>query len=100
MLETVATEGKGAAALWQAIKDHRAAITASGELKQRRLAQVRSELKGMVDAVLADRVQRLFAGEEVEARILAIAEGKLDIAEAGEEMLALLYDRAAQETTI
>lgn len=95
VLETVATEGKGGAALWQAIKDHRGAITASGELQQRRLAQVRSELKGMVDAVLADRVQRLFAGAEAEARILAVSDGNLDLAEASEAMLALLYDEAA-----
>lgn len=95
VLETIATEGKGATALWQAIKDHRVAITASGELKQRRLAQVRSELKGMVDAVLADRVQRLFAGAGAEARIRAISDGSLDMAEAGEELLELLYDLAA-----
>ena len=99
VLETIATEGKGAGALWQAIKDHRAAITASGELGRRRLAQVRSELRGMVDAVLADRVQRLFAAEEVDGRILAISEGRLDMAEAGEQMLALLYDQVNHSTT-
>jgi LAO/AO transport system kinase len=96
VLETVATEGKGAAALWQAIKDHRAAITASGELGQRRLAQVRSELRGLVDAVLADRVQGLFTGDEAEARILAVSDGSLDMAAASEEILALLYDGAVQ----
>ena len=95
VLETVATEGKGAADLWQAIKEHRAAITASGELRQRRLAQVRSELKGLVDAVLADRVQRLFSGGEAEARILAVSDGSLDMAEASEDILTLLYDDPA-----
>jgi len=99
ILETVATEGKGATDLWQAIKEHRAAITASGELKQRRLAQVRSELKGMVNAVLADRIQHLFARTEAEARILAVSDGNLDLAEASEEILALLYDEAAHSTS-
>ncbi len=98
VLESIATEGKGAAALWQAIKEHRAAITASGDLRQRRLAQVRSELRGMVDSVLADRVQRLFADSELDARILAISDGRLDMAEAGEQMLALLYDQAIHRT--
>lgn len=100
VLETIATEGKGAAALWQAIKDHRAAITASGELKQRRLAQVRSELKGMVDAALADRIQRVFASAESEARLLAVSDGSLDLAEASEEILALLYDGSARDRSL
>lgn len=95
VLETVATEGKGAAALWQAIKDHRTAIADSGELERRRLAQVRSELKGMVEALLADQVQRLFAGQEAQTRILAVSEGSLDVAAAGDQLLALLYDQAA-----
>ncbi|PLW84021.1 methylmalonyl Co-A mutase-associated GTPase MeaB [Kineobactrum sediminis] len=95
VLETIATEGKGAAALWQAIRDHRAAITASGELEQRRLAQVRSELKGMMDALLANQVQRLFEGQDAHARVLAVSEGSLDIATASDQMLDLLYDQAA-----
>lgn len=55
IMRTVAVHNEGIAELWQAISAHRAHLTASGELAERREARARHELESAVAAVLQAR---------------------------------------------
>ena len=55
VLETSAAQGKGIAAFWQTVLEHRAALCASGELSARRRSQALEWMWSLVDAGLRER---------------------------------------------
>jgi LAO/AO transport system kinase len=62
IVRTVGTTGEGTAEVVAAVRDHRAAIEASGELARRRSARVAGELAAILTARLLERVRRLEGG--------------------------------------
>lgn len=78
IVETVATTGEGIAVLWQALRDHREAIEASGELARRRAARADEELRAVVVARLTERAHGLCDGAEWSAAREAVLARRLD----------------------
>jgi LAO/AO transport system kinase len=95
IVETVASEGRGAGDLWAAIASHREAITLSGELASRRQQQLRAELRGLIDARLEVELDQLFVSGGANAHLEAVAGGVLDMAAAGDVLLRELCRRAS-----
>lgn len=93
IVETVATDGRGAADLWAAIAAHRHRITASGELSKRRDEQRRAELRGVMEARLELALDKLFASDTVSEQLRAVGHGDVDIVSAGDTLLAELFVR-------
>lgn len=91
IVETVATEGRGAVDLWAAICAHRQAIEESGELRERRLGQLRAELRGFVEAHLEVALDELFATDCADLQLAAIGRGAVDMPAAGDVLLAELW---------
>jgi LAO/AO transport system kinase len=87
VVATVATTGLGVAELWASVEAHRCAITADGELEQRRRARRGDELRQAVHAVLEQRARAMVGAEDwaaVEQRVLA---GTLDVRVAAERLV-------------
>lgn len=78
IVETVATTGEGVAVLWQALRDHREAIEASGELARRRAARADEELRAVVVARLTERAHGLCDGAEWSSAREAVLARRLD----------------------
>ncbi|MEX2256651.1 MAG: methylmalonyl Co-A mutase-associated GTPase MeaB [Acidimicrobiia bacterium] len=87
IVETIATDGTGIDALHDAIVDHRASLEASGELADRRSARLRSEIRGIVDARIAQRADVICDGPAFEALVDRVERREVDPYGAAEELL-------------
>jgi len=93
VLTISALEATGMDTLWSIIQDHKARMTSSGELAQKRREQQRAWLWTMVD----DGLKRHFLGRKDVSRLLSEMEAAIDSAnvtptEAARRLLALLDD--------
>jgi LAO/AO transport system kinase len=84
-------EGNGIAELWQRVLDHRAAMTASGELAQRRREQQVKWMWSMLDERMRSRLR---ADATIRAKVTQleanVAQGRLSPAVAADTIAALL----------
>jgi LAO/AO transport system kinase len=86
ILETVATDGKGIAELWDAVVDHRSHLE-SGQLEDRRRARMRVELDKVLSAMVRSRVGALARGDLYEGQIESLLAGTTDPYRAAETLL-------------
>jgi LAO/AO transport system kinase len=89
VLETIATEGKGVAELWAAIKAHRKHLESSGDLEVRRRGRIAKEISDIVAERVRARVTRDM-GDAVEAAVQKVVDRKVDPYEAAEDLLGKL----------
>lgn len=87
ILDTVATEGRGAAELVDALDAHRAATEADGTAQLRRRERARRQLRGLVLAAARRRWGLHLDGEEFETSAAAVAERRCDPWTAAEALL-------------
>jgi LAO/AO transport system kinase len=87
VLCTTATTAAGVPELWQAVVDHRAHLTASGELRERRRRRAAEEVTRLVAAQLLDRARAVTAGPRAAELADAVASGDIDPWTAAEELL-------------
>jgi LAO/AO transport system kinase len=92
-VQTVATEGTGAADLVDRLAEHRAYLEASGTWRTRRAESARRQVRAIVE----DRVQRRFEaltnGHEWQARFASIATREQDPYSVAEEVLEAVAER-------
>jgi LAO/AO transport system kinase len=86
ILESVATDGKGIAELWDAVVAHRAHLE-SGPLETRRRDRMRVELDKVLTAMVRARVGALAHGDAYEAQIDSLLEGTTDPYRAAETLI-------------
>ena len=86
IVATTAATGDGVADLWSAIGEHRAHLTASGDLEVRRAARVADELTEIVAALLRERAKRA-AGDHLDRLAAQVAARTIDPWTAAEELL-------------
>jgi LAO/AO transport system kinase len=93
IVQTVATEGTGAADLVDRLAEHRAYLEASGTWRTRRAESARRQVRAIVE----DRVQRRFEaltnGHEWQARFASIATREQDPYSVAEEVLEAVAER-------
>jgi len=78
IIETVAIEGTGIDELWDSVLEHRAYLTSSGKLTERRQARVRAELRARVLDVLARDADRICEGTAFDAAVASVLDGSTD----------------------
>ena len=86
IVDTIASSGEGLAALWDEIARHRAHLRASGQLEQRRAERLGHELRRVLLARSAARIDELAAGEEFAGAVKALAAGELDPYQAADRL--------------
>jgi LAO/AO transport system kinase len=86
IVETVASTGEGAEALWDAIGSHRAFLQERGLLDERRARRIRDELREIVARRLEARAMELCAGPEYDRLYDAVLSRKLDPWSAADEI--------------
>lgn len=89
VIATVATEGRGADEVWDAVERHRRHLEESGELERRRRRRIAGELRQEVSAAISREVAAALrdgAGAEL---VAAALDGSLAPAQAARELLAL-----------
>ncbi|MGH2733178.1 MAG: methylmalonyl Co-A mutase-associated GTPase MeaB [Actinomycetota bacterium] len=89
VLETVATEGGGIDGVWSALKAHRAAQEASGELERRRYGRIAREISDLVAERVRSRVEADSA-EALEALVARVGRRELSPRAAADRLLATL----------
>ncbi len=72
IVETVATDGSGIDALWDAIGAHRDRITADGRLAERRRSRIRVELRALIASTLAERARVAVDGDGFDEAVDAV----------------------------
>jgi LAO/AO transport system kinase len=87
IISTVGSTGEGVAELWQSVLDHRAFITASGELARRREFRLGEELREIVARRLEQRAREICTGERWDQLVGEVAERVTDPWSAADEML-------------
>ena len=87
IVDTIASSGEGLAALWDEIARHRAHLRASGQLEQRRAERLGHELRRVLLARSAARIDELAAGEEFAGAVKALAAGELDPYQAADQLM-------------
>jgi LAO/AO transport system kinase len=87
IVDTVASSGEGLAALWDEIARHRAHLRQSGKMEQRRAERLGHELRRVLMARSAARVDELASGEEFAGAVKALAAGELDPYQAADRLL-------------
>ena len=90
IIETVGPRSEGVAELWQAVRDHRAHIEASGELARRRETRLADELRTIVARLLEERAYRATGGPEVERLRAEVLARTLDPYEAADRIIDAL----------
>lgn len=94
IVEAVATEGRGAAELWEAIGDHMDHLRATGELEVRRRRRLGDELESVVTERLRRRAATLMGGgddEDGSADLIErVRSGEVDPYAAADELLGPL----------
>ena len=88
VLCTTATTGEGVREVWQAVVDHRAHLTAGGELLERRRRRAAEEVTRLVAARLLDTARAVTAGPRARELAEAVASGDVDPWTAAEELLS------------
>ena len=86
IVDTIASSGEGLAALWDEIARHRAHLRASGQLEQRRAERLGHELRRVLLARSAARIDELAAGEQFAGAVKALAAGELDPYQAADRL--------------
>jgi LAO/AO transport system kinase len=94
IVETVASEDRGTAAVWEAIESHRSHLVASGELASRQQRLLRLALHGLLAAQLDARVTALLAHSEFAAVLHDLHHGRSDIGSAGAKLLSQVLRQA------
>jgi LAO/AO transport system kinase len=94
IVETVASEDRGTAAVWEAIQSHRSHLVASGEMALRQQRLLRLALHGLLAAQLDARVAALLGRAEFAAVLHDLHHGKSDIGGAGAKLLAQVLQQA------
>jgi LAO/AO transport system kinase len=87
IVDTVASSGEGLAALWDEIARHRAHLRQSGKLEQRRAERLGHELRRVLMARSAAKIDELATGEEFAGAVKALAAGELDPYQAADRLL-------------
>jgi len=87
ILETVATDGTGTEALWEAIVAHRQFLAGARHDDDRR-ARTRTELDRVIAALVRTRVSALAQGTAYEAQVDALMAGTTDPYRAAEALLS------------
>jgi LAO/AO transport system kinase len=87
IVDTVASSGEGLPALWEEIARHRAHLRASGILEQRRAERLGHELRRVLMARSAAKIDELAGGEEFAGAVKALAAGELDPYQAADRLL-------------
>jgi LAO/AO transport system kinase len=87
VLCTTATTGAGVREVWQAVVDHRAHLTAVGELDERRRRRAAEEVTRLVAARLLDKARAATSGPRAAELADAVASGDIDPWTAAEELL-------------
>jgi len=90
VVSTVAVENAGIDDVVSAIESHRAWLSSSGNLDERRAARLRDELVAIVSERVIERVTTLRAGADFERLQAAVAARELDPWTAADELLAEL----------
>jgi LAO/AO transport system kinase len=90
ILSTVAAQGQGVRELWDAIEAHRAHITASGELVERRARRMRLELRKIVERRLEVRARELLVGTTYDELESAVLDRTTDPWSAADQLLGAL----------
>jgi LAO/AO transport system kinase len=88
IVRTVATDGDGIDALWDAILSHRAHLEETGELARRRHGRLRDEVRAIVLARLAVEVDERSAGDAFDALLARVDAREIDPYAAAEALLA------------
>jgi LAO/AO transport system kinase len=86
VVDTVASSGEGLEALWDEIARHRAHLRESGKLEQRRAERLGHELRRVLMARSAARIDELASGEEFAGAVKALAAGELDPYQAADRL--------------
>jgi len=73
IVKTVATTGEGVDELFGAVATHRSHLVEGGEAESRRRARLREELRGLVAARIAERVDALCEGPHFDAVVDEVA---------------------------
>jgi LAO/AO transport system kinase len=88
IVQTVATSGEGVDELFDAISAHRAHVETTGDADERRAARLRAELRGLVEAKLAERAAELCRGDRFDTIVAEVASRARDPYTAADELLA------------
>jgi LAO/AO transport system kinase len=86
VVATTAATGEGVDELWTAIGAHRAHLTASGKLEERRRTRVGTELTEIVAALLRERATAA-AGDRLDRVVAQVAAREIDPWTAAEQLL-------------
>lgn len=87
VIETVALDGTGVAALWDAVQSHHAHLVECGDLARKRSARLAEELRSVVIERLRRRAEELL-GPDVAANLVdEVAAGRLDPYAAADRLL-------------
>jgi LAO/AO transport system kinase len=87
IVETVATEGHGIDALWDAIDSHRSYLDAEGRLAARRAGRLRDEIRSLVVARLGEHAGVVCTGPGFDALLDRVAARDVDPYAAAETLL-------------
>jgi LAO/AO transport system kinase len=88
IIETSAAEGAGIDELWATLSEHRAHLISTGELEPRRRDRLARELRRVLSARLAERVEHLAEGDAFTDQVTALVAGKTDPYAAAELLLS------------
>jgi LAO/AO transport system kinase len=89
IVDTVATTGDGMAELWGEISRHRAHLLSSGVLERRRADRLAHELRRVLMARSALKIDELTASEEFASAVKALAAGEVDPYQAADRLVGL-----------
>ena len=87
IVDTVASNGDGLAALWNEIARHREYLRSSGLLEKRRVERLAHELQRVLMARSAARIDELRTTEEYAGAVKALAAGELDPYQAADRLM-------------
>ncbi|MBU3689988.1 MAG: methylmalonyl Co-A mutase-associated GTPase MeaB [Acidimicrobiales bacterium mtb01] len=87
IVPTIGSTGEGVPALWDKVHEHRAFITANGELERRRRFRLREELREIVARRLEQRAREICTGDRWDRLTDGVVERTVDPWSAADEML-------------
>lgn len=90
IVEAVATEGQGAAELWEAIGEHQSHMRSTGVLQDRRRRRLSDELESVVTERLRQRAAALTGGDGARGLIERVQSGEIDPYAAADDLLGPL----------
>ncbi len=96
VVETVATDGRGVDALWEAVEAHRRYLEASGELQLRRSERLRVELQTIVTEQLRHLAIERCGSATAAALEADVVAGRLDPYSAADRLLAGVSEASAR----